>query len=287
MFERLAKSLIRLHICASWSEPWLVAHTTLLELSCCGSFELLTLFQPVSTFSVFSLLSFLQPLLQTIWTQIRLLFRLDFIMEANTLNPDQTASDLLLKLVHICSCCNLDQQATATFRFKKDGRQTITNYCSEISKREKHKFNHFSLKGSRGTEGVAEYMTMCNRCQLFMTFELYHNTELGAVIDRNKDTRCIPICIPIRVFHIAINTLLAYCCTPTDIWASSPKNLSRMKRVLNFQTRKESYRNLSLSCLILSFSSFSFIVFLYSSCWRNAFSFNETVLQVTGIYTWS
>ena len=37
-----------------------------------------------------------------------------------------------------------------------------------------------------------------------MTLELYHNTELGAVIDRNKDTRYIPICIAIRVFHIAI-----------------------------------------------------------------------------------
>ena len=35
-----------------------------------------------------------------------------------------------------------------------------------------------------------------------MTVELYYNTELGAVIDRNKDTRCIPIYIAIRVFHI-------------------------------------------------------------------------------------
>ena len=37
-----------------------------------------------------------------------------------------------------------------------------------------------------------------------MTLELYYNTELGAVIDRNEDTRCIAICIAIRVFHIAI-----------------------------------------------------------------------------------
>ena len=43
---------------------------------------------------------------------------------------------LLLKLVNICSCCKLDQQATATFCFKKDVGQTNTNYCSEISKRE-------------------------------------------------------------------------------------------------------------------------------------------------------
>ena len=35
-----------------------------------------------------------------------------------------------------------------------------------------------------------------------MTLELYYNTELGTVIDRNKDARCIAICIAIRVFHI-------------------------------------------------------------------------------------
>ena len=34
---RLAKALIRLRVCAGWSEPLLVAHTTLLEISCRGS----------------------------------------------------------------------------------------------------------------------------------------------------------------------------------------------------------------------------------------------------------
>ena len=33
----LAMALIRLHICTGWSEPLLVAHTTLLEISYCGS----------------------------------------------------------------------------------------------------------------------------------------------------------------------------------------------------------------------------------------------------------
>ena len=47
-----------------------------------------------------------------------------------------------------------------------------------------------------------------------MTLELYYNTELGAVIDRNKDTRCIAICIAIQVFNIAIR-FVAYHCTPT------------------------------------------------------------------------
>ena len=34
---RLAKALIRLRVCAGWSEPLPVAHTTLLEISCHGS----------------------------------------------------------------------------------------------------------------------------------------------------------------------------------------------------------------------------------------------------------
>ena len=37
IFKRLAKALIRLHVCAGWSEALLVAHTTLLEISCHGS----------------------------------------------------------------------------------------------------------------------------------------------------------------------------------------------------------------------------------------------------------
>ena len=37
LFKRLAKALIRLCICAGWSEALLVAHTTLMEISCHGS----------------------------------------------------------------------------------------------------------------------------------------------------------------------------------------------------------------------------------------------------------
>ena len=37
LFKRQAKALIRLRICADWSEPLLVAHTTLLEISCHSS----------------------------------------------------------------------------------------------------------------------------------------------------------------------------------------------------------------------------------------------------------
>ena len=38
MFKRLAKTLVSLCICTGWSEPLLVAHNTLLEMSCCGSY---------------------------------------------------------------------------------------------------------------------------------------------------------------------------------------------------------------------------------------------------------
>ena len=38
IFKQLAKALIRLFICAGWSEALLVAQTTLLEMSCCGSY---------------------------------------------------------------------------------------------------------------------------------------------------------------------------------------------------------------------------------------------------------
>ena len=37
IFKQLAKVLIRLRVCAGSSEALLVAHTTLLEISCCGS----------------------------------------------------------------------------------------------------------------------------------------------------------------------------------------------------------------------------------------------------------
>ena len=37
IFKRQANALIRLCVCAGWSEPLLVAQTTLLEISCRGS----------------------------------------------------------------------------------------------------------------------------------------------------------------------------------------------------------------------------------------------------------
>ena len=40
IFNRPAKALIRLRVCAGWSEALLVAHTTLLEISCRGSNDL-------------------------------------------------------------------------------------------------------------------------------------------------------------------------------------------------------------------------------------------------------
>ena len=43
-FKRLAKALTRLRVCAGWSEPLLVAHTILLEISCRGSYRVLCIF---------------------------------------------------------------------------------------------------------------------------------------------------------------------------------------------------------------------------------------------------
>ena len=40
--KRQAKALIRLRVCAGWSEPLLVAHTTLLEITCRGSSVVVT-----------------------------------------------------------------------------------------------------------------------------------------------------------------------------------------------------------------------------------------------------
>ena len=37
IFKRIAKALIRLRVCVGWSESLMVAHTTLLEISCRGS----------------------------------------------------------------------------------------------------------------------------------------------------------------------------------------------------------------------------------------------------------
>ena len=42
IFKWLAKALIRLRVCAGWSEPLLVTHNTLLEISCRGSIKSLT-----------------------------------------------------------------------------------------------------------------------------------------------------------------------------------------------------------------------------------------------------
>ena len=41
IFKSLAKALVRLCVCAGWSEPLLVAHTTLLEISCRGTIMIL------------------------------------------------------------------------------------------------------------------------------------------------------------------------------------------------------------------------------------------------------
>ena len=46
IIKRQAKALISLRVCAGWSEHLLVAHTTLLEISCHGSFVTAATFVP-------------------------------------------------------------------------------------------------------------------------------------------------------------------------------------------------------------------------------------------------
>ena len=61
IFKPMAKALISLRVCAGWSEPLLVAHTTLLEILCHGSY--IKLYHPLASrknigfFSIYSLLS--------------------------------------------------------------------------------------------------------------------------------------------------------------------------------------------------------------------------------------
>ena len=50
IFKQPAKALIRLRVCVDWSEPLLVAHTTLFEISCHGS----TIFVIIFSFNISS-----------------------------------------------------------------------------------------------------------------------------------------------------------------------------------------------------------------------------------------
>ena len=63
--KRLAKALIRLRVCAGWSEASLVAHTTLLEIQCHGSIILLP--RPLSNSIHFPVQSRLKAFRGKIW----------------------------------------------------------------------------------------------------------------------------------------------------------------------------------------------------------------------------
>ena len=54
IFKGLAKALIRLRVCAGWSEALLVAHTTLLEISCRGSIMFVAADGGLVVLSIFS-----------------------------------------------------------------------------------------------------------------------------------------------------------------------------------------------------------------------------------------
>ena len=77
-----------------------------------------------------------------------------------------------------------------------------------------------------------------------MTLKLYYNTELGAVIDRNKNTRRIAICIAMQVFHIAIR-FLAYRCNPTGQISLECLFLSKGKHFLSNLFHPNDGKNIS------------------------------------------
>ena len=52
VFKRLAKALIRLRVCAGWSEPLLAAHISLLEISCHGSNMFATVYVMLCMYTV-------------------------------------------------------------------------------------------------------------------------------------------------------------------------------------------------------------------------------------------
>ena len=74
IFKRQAKALIRLRVCAGWSEPLLVAHTTMLEISCHGSLPLGVAFAGLSicNFSVFFFYHMSGPCMVNIWLECEL-----------------------------------------------------------------------------------------------------------------------------------------------------------------------------------------------------------------------
>ena len=74
IFKRQAKALIWLSIYAGWSKALLVAHTTLLEISCTGSNDLAALLSHPLDKKIFVRKN-VWPSKQTLWTQIRLRLR--------------------------------------------------------------------------------------------------------------------------------------------------------------------------------------------------------------------
>ena len=94
------------------------------------------------------------------------------------------------------------------FRFQKWWGTDNHEFCSdENAKTDKQQQQVKYLKGKTQIRSFllekqprdrSSWKYECEIDASFMTLELYYNTELGAVIDRNKDTRCIAICIAIR-----------------------------------------------------------------------------------------
>ena len=88
IFKRLAKALISLRVCAGWSEPLLVAHTILLEISCHGSINKGTCSHALIGTHCFCFKTTIQ------WTVIEFNKTMDFFGQKNV-GPDQITSSCL------------------------------------------------------------------------------------------------------------------------------------------------------------------------------------------------
>ena len=101
-------ALIRLRVCAGWSEPLLVAHTTLLEISCHGSI-IKKLLEPQAhiievqiqcTASVHNFLNISRFLFSKKMRVIRAGIHIILVRIVNREYPDQTSS-----LIWVCTVC--------------------------------------------------------------------------------------------------------------------------------------------------------------------------------------
>ena len=106
IFKRQTKALIRLRVYAGWSVPLLVAHATLLEISCCGSILFNQLLLIAQRNSETVKLRVIQLLLKTTTTTTTIeLHRFFCHFKIGTVGPQNAPLHNMLLLVAYCVPC--------------------------------------------------------------------------------------------------------------------------------------------------------------------------------------